>query len=71
VFYDNTLGFGDLRDLVELERFSSDGLVMCKWVSKSSRWFLPWFEMDISYRHEEHVACCDFLLDEIKWKVFD
>ena len=29
------LGFGDLRGLVELERFSSDGLVMCKWVSKS------------------------------------
>ena len=65
----NTLGFGNLRGLVELERLSSDGLVMGKWVSKSSRWFLSWHGMDISYWHEEHIAYCDFLLDEIKWKV--
>lgn len=30
-----TIGFGDLRDLVDLEGFSFDGLFMCKYVSKS------------------------------------
>jgi len=63
VFCGNTFGFDDLRDLVELEGFSSDSLVMCKWISKYSRWFLPRFEMDISYCREDHVAYCNFLLD--------
>jgi len=31
------LDFGDPRGLVDLERFSSDGLVMCKWIPMNSR----------------------------------
>ena len=29
-FVEMLLGFGNLRGLVEIERFSSDGLIMCK-----------------------------------------
>jgi len=60
------LGLGKLRGWVELERFGSDSLVMCKLVSKSSQLFLPRFEGYISCWREEHVVYSEFLLDEIK-----
>jgi len=69
VFCGNTLGLGDLHSLVELERFSLYGLVMCNGLRSVLDNFYHGLGRIVFIRNKELVMCCGFLLDGIKWRI--